>query len=306
MIPKYAPLLFLTLFCLPLGAQNRASPEELLKTGISLYGEGKFAEAAVVLNFAALDSGVSNAKTAEDALYWKAMAQLSGGEYEKALDGFDALAKRGVRQEDIPYQRGRCQYYLGNYEQALVSLGSYASGGSDPARAAAAHYWMGESLLALGQLDKAADAFSLVVERYPSSVKYEASKYRLDVINQKKVEAELLAILKWSHEESLKNMEEYQRREKTYDEAIRAYQERLGILIGESEAAGDEQVIAELEANLDEASRALEEMRQTQPAGGVPFVQPKTDADRTILLLELKAAVLELSNNLNKRLNGEK
>ncbi|MDR2181336.1 MAG: tetratricopeptide repeat protein [Treponema sp.] len=301
-------LLFFTVLALPLGAQSRAEPAELVKTGISLFGGGKFADAATVLNLAASDPSAGEALAAE-ALYWKALAELSGGEYEKSLADLDLLAKGRFRTEEIPYQRGRCYYYLGRYEEGFAILARSAETEKDPSRKAAAHYWAGECLLALGQLDKAADAFSLVVEQYPASVKFEAAKYRLDVINQKKVEAELLAILKWNHEESLRTLEEYRRREKTYDEALRAYQARLGEIIGGREglSAEERERVTALEAELLEANTALELTRQDAEAASVTgFDEPKTDADRTILLLELKAAALELSNTLNKRLNGDK
>ncbi|MDR2767555.1 MAG: tetratricopeptide repeat protein [Treponema sp.] len=302
-------LLFFTVLALPLAAQSRAEPEELVKTGISLFGEGKFAEAATVLNLAVQDTAAANRALGAEALYWKALAELSGGEYEKSLADLDLLAKGSYRTEEIPYQRGRCYYYMGRYEEGFAILARYAEAEKDGPRKAAAHYWAGECLLSLGQLDKAADAFSLVVERYPASVKFEAAKYRLDLINQKKVEAELLAILKWSHEESLRTLEEYRRREKTYDEAIRAYQARLGEMIegGEGLSAEERGRVTALETDLLEANAALELMRQNPAAlGDTGFSAPKTDADRTILLLELKAAALELSNTLNKRLNGEK
>jgi D-mannonate dehydratase len=155
-----------------------------------------------------------------------------------------------------------------------------------------------------------------VVEKYPSSVKYEAASYRLDLINQKKIEAELLAILKWSHEESLKTMEGYQAREKTYDQTITAYQRRITEMLadGPSETDGDyrnqlaaaEIRIAALEASLNEANAALAELRGSGVAvPGADSPKPLTNTEKALQLMELKAAALELTNTLNRRLNGE-
>jgi tetratricopeptide (TPR) repeat protein len=116
---------------------------------------------------------------------------------------------------------------LGEFDEAIIILNDYANSVSDPMKKASAFYWVGESLYALGQFELAQDVFYRIVEEFPQSVKYEAANYRIALINQKKVEAELLAILKWSHEESLKTVEAYQRRERSYDQAIIAYQKRI-------------------------------------------------------------------------------
>jgi TolA-binding protein len=320
MIQKPPFLLFVFLVCSPFipgFAQNRStSPEELLKTGISFYSEGKFTEALTVLRLAG---------PVPEALYWIALAEISSGNYDRALLDLDTLEKAdpaGTWSAEIPYHRGRCLFYTGRHEEALVTFKNYVDrlGEADTDRKAASYYWMGESLFALGRLDNAADAFSTVVEKYPSSVKYEAASYRLNLINQKKVEAELLAILKWSHEESLKTMEEYQTREKTYDQAIAAYQQRIAEMLANSadlsetdgnyqnQLASAETRIAALEASLNEANAALTELRGSGvavPEAGSP--KPLTNTEKALRMLELKAAALELSNALNRRLNeGDK
>jgi TolA-binding protein len=314
MIQKKSLILLIILLCMgffSLSAQNRpTSPDELLKTGIIFYSEGKFGEALAVLQ-------LIKAPSAEypEALYWISLAELSRGEYEKALAELSVLEKtdpKGKRSEEIPYHRGRCLFYLGRHEEALVVLKGYADSLDDSdVRKAAAYYWMGESLFALGQLDNAADAFFVVVDQYPASVKYEASSYRLNLINQKKVEAELLAILKWSHEESLKSMAEYQTREKTYDQAIAAYQQQLTEMLAGSGSEEDQDQLAAaqvrmaaLEASLNEANAALMELRGSGVS--VPTqTGPLTDTERALRILELKAAALELSNALNRKLGGD-
>ncbi|MDR2210434.1 MAG: tetratricopeptide repeat protein [Spirochaetaceae bacterium] len=318
MIQKMSLGLFVILLFFGAGelyAQGRpTSPEELLKTGISFYSEGKFGEAATLLRLIGPETG---GPVYAEALYWISLAELSLGDYGGALTDLDTLEKTGGdRAGEIPYHRARCYFYQGRYEDALVSFKGCVDTleETDP-RKAASYYWMGESLFALGQLDSAADVFSIVVEKYPSNVKYEAASYRLDLINQKKIEAELLGILKWSHEESLKTLEEYQTREKTYDQAIVSYQQKVAEMLADTEglAESDESYksrlaaaelrIAALEASLTEANAALIELQ----GSGVPFpgLGPLTETERALKLLELKAAALELSNTLNRRLNGE-
>ncbi|MDR1306303.1 MAG: tetratricopeptide repeat protein [Treponema sp.] len=318
MIQRNLFLFLVFLVCspfIPVFAQNRStSPEELLRTGISFYGEGKFSEALTLLRLAG---------PVPEAMYWISLAEISSGDYGQALLDLDALEKADPSAKwsaEAPYHRGRCFFYLGRHEEALVTLTDYLGRlpEADTARRAASWYWMGESLLALGRLDNAADAFSTVVEKYPSSVKYEAAAYRLELINQKKIEAELLAILKWSHEESLKTMGEYQAREKTYDQTIAAYQQRIAEMLANgpvlSDADGDYQSqlaaaeirIAALEASLNEANAALMELRGSGIAvPGADAPKPLTNTEKALRLMELKAAALELSNALNRRLNGE-
>jgi TolA-binding protein len=318
MIQKNLFLFLFFLVCspfIPVFAQNRStSPEELLKTGISFYGEGKFTEAVTVLRLAG---------PVPEALYWISLAEISSGDYNQALLDLDALEKTdssGRWSAETPYHRGRCLFYLGRHEEALVTLTNYLGRlpEADTARRAASWYWMGESFFALGQMDNAADAFFTVVEKYPSSVKYEAAGYRLELINQKKIEAELLAILKWSHEESLKTVEEYQVREKTYDQTIAAYQQRIAEMLANgpvlsetdsnyrSQLAAAEIRITALEASLSEANAALAELQSSGIAvPGADSPKPLTNTEKVLRLLELKAAALELSNTLNRRLNGE-
>ena len=318
--PVLFPMMIL-LAAVPLWAQNRhTAPEELLKTGIGFYGEGRFTEAVTVLRLVGNESALY-----PDALYWTALAELSAGNYAGSLADLDALEAAFPRNrwsEELPYHQGRNYFYLGRHEEALECLEQYSasleirkSGESlDVSRAAskkgAALYWMGESYFALGRLDSAGAAFSEVVEKYPSSVKYEAASYRLSLISQKKVEAELLDILKWSHEESLRTMEAYQNREKTYDMAIAAYQQRIAEMLAAENAGGTDQLaaaegrIAVLEASLAEANAALEELRgrgvDPPEAGSRP---PLSAREKALWILELKAAALELSNTFNKRLN---
>ena len=306
--PVISILLFIAGFTVT-SAQSRAVSEaELIKTGIAFYSEGKYTEAAGILQLAG---------PAPEALYWLSLSELSAGNYTKSLSHLDALEKAGAGSRwsaDIPYHRARCYYYLGRHEEVLDSLKKYTDTLDDSdLRKAQGYYWQGESLFAMGLLDKAADAFSIVMEKYPHSAKYEASYYRLNLINQKKAEAELLSILKWSHEESLKSLDDYQRREKTYEEAIAAYQRQINDIIAGNEALENAAAesgyqdrlvaanrhIAALEASLAEVNEGLMELGET----GILNPKPLGDDERLQRIQELKAAALELSTILAKMIN---
>jgi predicted XRE-type DNA-binding protein len=51
------------------------------------------------------------------------------------------------------------------------------------------------------------------------------------LIRHLKVEAELLALLQWSHEESLRTSEEFQRTIRTYEHLLNLYQRRIAELL---------------------------------------------------------------------------
>jgi tetratricopeptide (TPR) repeat protein len=118
-------------------------------------------------------------------------------------------------------------------------------------------YWMGECLYSLGQLEAAQEFFLSIMNEFPYSVKYEAASYRVALISQKKIEAELLSILKWTHEESLKTVEEYQRRERSYDQAIIAYQKRIADMLKESRLADLETANTDYQRRLVEAEARI-------------------------------------------------
>jgi TolA-binding protein len=284
-----------------------------LQGGVRLYGQGKWREAVGELRRAQAETADPDQQA--EALYWIALAELSAGVYEtsiRAMEDLERIAPASPRRAEIPYQKGRAYYYLGRYDEAVVLLKDYADrlGNGEEAKKSAALYWIGECLYAQGQLDQAQEIFILITEQYPQSAKFEAASYRLGLIGQKKIELELLALLKWSHEESLNTMEEYQRRERTYDQTLTAYQKRIAKMLKDTRLEDLEKANADYQRQLAEAEeriRALEESLEEAavppPQEAVPApVRQITEPEKTIQLLDLKARALELRNDLEKDL----
>lgn len=280
--------------------------------GVRLYREGRWREA--VIEFRRAQAEAAAAEQRGEALYWIALAELFAAEYEssvKDMEELERIAPASPRRAEIPYHKGRAYYYLGRYDEAIVLLKDYLSrlGEGRDAQKSAALYWIGECLFSLGQLNAAQEIFTLITEQYPQSAKFEASSYRLGLINQKKIEIELLALLKWSHEESLKTMEEYQRRERSYDQALTAYQKRIADMLKDTRLADLENANAEYQKQLAEAEEriiSLEENLKGASApsslpGAVPLA-PKTEAGKTTQLFDMKARALELKGELEKNL----
>jgi len=219
----------------------------LFQQGSRSYGEMRMYEAAAQFRNAQEIS--KNANDWAQATYWVILTELAIGDYGSALrdmDELERIAPKSNFTRDMFYHRARAYYNQGYFEDALInfkryndSVSPYEKEAND--RKAAAFFWMGECLYSMGQFNDAEKFYSWVLAKYPYSPKVEVSGYRIDLIKQKKIEAELLSLLRWSHEESLKNSEEYQRRIRTYENTLNAYQRRISELTnGEVPAGADE------------------------------------------------------------------
>ena len=306
-------LILATLLCAAAAVADDlpASIPAALSRGVELYGQGKWHEAVLELKRAA--STLTAPADSAEALYWISLAQIGAGEYGAAardLDALIAIDPSGKRANEASYQKGRALFHLGRYDDAIVTFKTYSDFASDEQRKSAAAYWVGECLYALGRLDDARSVFALVVERYPASLKYEASSYRIALIDQKAIETELLKLLKWSHEESLRTVEEYQRRERSYEQAILAYQKRIAEMLQDGRLGDLERENRELAERLAAArgstptqSPATTPPAMSQPPSKTPQADPPSgDNERVTRLLDVKAKALELQNQVQKQL----
>ncbi|MDR0655516.1 MAG: tetratricopeptide repeat protein [Treponema sp.] len=295
-------------FCIFLLAAGRghAQTETVLQRSLKLYGEGRYQE--LLQNLKPYYEEQKDPAVQAEVLYWISLAELGAADYERAFQDMEVLEKLGgTRAAEIPYHKGRVCYYLGRYDEGISLLSAFAENLSDPGdpRKSAALYWIGESLYSMGQMEKAKDIFSTITENYPSSAKFEAASYRISLINQKKIETELLALLKWSHEESLKTIEEYQRRERAYDQAIIAYQKRIADMLRESPSSGSEAAVQDRQQPSQAQERGPE--TGTVPSASLPGVSPSSPGggDRGMRLNSIKSQALELQNQLEKSLGTD-
>lgn len=243
--------------------------QDPLMTGLDAYARSDWSTA--MLSFR---KAISEPSAGAEPWYWLIMSELSAGEYETALrdtDRFGVSFPLDARIPDTQYQKGRVLYLLGRYEDSITTMYHFITTWPDHAMISSAYYWVGECLYSVGRFDEAKTIFYQVLDTYPLAIKREATLYRIALIEQTGKEEELLKLLKMSHEESLKIIEDYQRREKTYEQAINAYQKRISDMIkdtrlGELEKQlGDEKVknsalldrISDLEIRNSELAAAM-------------------------------------------------
>ena len=166
----------------------------------------------------------------DDSVYWLVMSELSAGDYKSALadaNSFLAKYKESKRLPDIRYQKGRALYQLKQYDEAVRQLYDFVKEYPDHKLIPSALYWIAESLFDTKNYERASLFYTMIIDDYKDSPKYEASFYRLSLINQKEREEELLELLKVTHEESLRAAEEYEKKSQKYEQAILAYQNRI-------------------------------------------------------------------------------
>jgi tetratricopeptide (TPR) repeat protein len=245
-------LVFLFFILFPavfLYGQDEPQYARRFQNGVQLYNLSHFREAAIEFRRAQEISQNNNDRAA--ALYWVILSQMAYADFGSAISDMEELeriAPNSTYARDIIYHRARVYHMRGFFEDALFLFNRYNSLTSDADREsqdrrAASFFWMGECLFSMNQFDEAQKFYAWVVGRYPESPKVEAASYRLDLIKQKKIEAELLALLQWSHEEALRTSEEHQRTIRTFEHTLNFYQRRLGELSGANQ--NDEQRVSE-------------------------------------------------------------
>jgi len=230
MLRRTIPIILLVLAPVLLWAQFSTGSDQL-REGLLQFKEERYQDA--IRTFRTLIFNARNEQqqgNAADAYYWISRAYMAIGNYEEAsrdLEYFLANYPAHQYVSDALYQKGRLLYLQGDPESGVQAFDRFITEYPDSDYAGSAYFWLGECLFSLGQLEEAARVFNRVIVEYPKSVKLEAARYRLALIEFKKRENELLKLLQWSHEEALKSVEEFRRREKAYEQAIAVYQRKL-------------------------------------------------------------------------------
>jgi TolA-binding protein len=282
-------------------AQENSQYSRRYQNGTQLYKLSRFQEAAI--EFRRAQENAANTADRSAALYWVILSQLAYSDFGSAMHDMEELERTAPNSpytKDMFYHRARVYYNQGYYEEALLLLNRYNKSTQDTdrqssERRAASFFWMGECLYAMGQHEEAEKFYSWVVARYTESPKVEAASYRIDLIKQKKIETELLALLQWSHEEALRTSEDYQKTIRTYEYTLNMYQRRI------AELSNEEDIIQNINnQGVWQNESQIKTQDVSTPAGNVkePETQEYTYSDY------LRQRARQLENNLQEILNA--
>jgi len=331
---KTIPALLVLLAACVVGSTQESGRSDKLAEGIDLYEQGLYARA--LEEFADITENPPPDASLGDAYFWLAKSELNVGkldEAERNLDFFLLNYPSHKHTVEANYLRGRLLYLQNDYQGCIQAYQAFIDTYADSAFVPNAYFWVGESLYRLGRFDEAEKLFDFILREFPRSVKVEESRYRKSLIILKKRAEELLKLLRLSHEEALKSLEEFQRKEQTYEQAIAAYQRRISALEAPETGAAapadrtaaeaapgpdadalqeqlkrSEEEIAALKNQIDslnEQIATLQESREAadrtvsaepaaEAAGAEPAAEPAAALERRRELLQAKEEALEL------------
>jgi TolA-binding protein len=257
MHPKKAVVLLLvSLFGLSALAAFAQAPDDLA-AAIQLFRDGKYEDTIPLLQEVINDPAKAAQKP--DAYLLMAKSYMAVGKLDDADKSIEFYLANFTGTTDYPealYQKGRILFLQAEYEESIQVMQQFLTTYPASPLVANGWFWVGESLYELGHMDDAQKVYQKILTDFPTSVKVEAAQYKLSLIQLQKKEIELARLLKWSHEDFLRTLEEFQRREKTYEQAIAVYQKRLA---GGADNQ-DQKTIADLRAELAKKTQEAQDL----------------------------------------------
>lgn len=289
MMKKCLPLILGTFLAVSASAQT--APATVLASGQDAYAKGDYLVA--LTQFQRL-LGDPEARLKADPYLWLAKTYFAILDTKNAslnLDYYLQNFPKDPNRNEGLYLQAKILYSDGDFAQAIQAFGQYLDQAPTGDQVPNALFWMAESAFAVGHYEEAGNLYTKIVQGYPNSFKLEASRYRLSVIDLRQREEELLKLLQWSHSEALNSAEEFQRREKAYQQSLAAYQKRVLELqssdLGAKVAALEE---SNRQKDTQIAALKIQGVAPTEKAA----VTSGGDQASTIRLLELKVQALSL------------
>ena len=285
----------------------------LIKEGIGTFGQAKYDESIRIFREIIVDTGLT--ENHGDAYFWIAKAYMALGQYDSAGKNLEFFIEEFPENYYFPeslYQKGRLLFLQKDYEACILALHDFINSYPLTPYIANSYFWIGESLYSLGQFSEALQMFTTVVEQFPASFKVEGAQYRISLIELKEREQELLKLLKWSHEEYLKMLEDFQRRERSYEQALASYQRRIAEITSQDK---DKQ-IASLTAEVDKLKRSVSAHESeisalkaqlesaTTSNGGTSSSTTEETGDSAAALDELKKQLQDLQSYYSEKLES--
>jgi hypothetical protein len=198
--------------------QTQSNP---ISQGKDLFQTGSYREALSQFRQVLTDPEFTDLRG--DAYFWTAKTLIALDRFSEADQNLEYFLTRHSENRNIPeaeYLRARIHFLEHNFEAAVQLFAKFVRNHQRSPFVPNAYYWTGESLFSLGRYEEAKDFFQVIVDRFQASSRYDAARYRIDVITLKEREEELLTLLQWVQEESLKNLNDFRLRESTYEQAL--------------------------------------------------------------------------------------
>lgn len=227
--------------------------DDLFHEGLTHFDNGELTEA--YRKFTRLAEEESFYYYRANAVFWQSKTLYMMGAYIKSrelLNQYLINWTDNTYYEEAEYLLAKTYYQQKEYQTALDLFLDFSSEYANSDLMPHALYWTAETLYQLGHLDEARIVYDRLIRDYPTSTKVEASRYRFSLIEIKEREEKLLDLLKWSHEEFLDRGQEMAQTKLIYEEALKAYQNRIIAL------TGDDRQSAETAKLLTLMARALD------------------------------------------------
>lgn len=246
------------------------SASVMFDKGKTYYANGKYLEALYFFNELIKDNST---EYLGDAWFWSSKSYLASGDIENAeknLEYFLLNFPRNSNYNEGFYYKGRILFIEKEYEKAIELFNRFIRTNPFSPFVSNSYFWIGECLYNTGHFNEARQMYEKVVTDYKSSYKFEASQYKIELIDLRSREEELLQLIRWSHEESTKTIEEYKNREKSYLQTISAYQKKLQDLES-AQAENENKALNRLNAaaqKLEDYLKNLENQKTGSEADG--------------------------------------
>jgi TolA-binding protein len=217
-----------------------------------------------------------------ELVYMLIVSEINAKNYKNVLldcDLFLSLYPKSVYRAPVMYQKAKCAYLRGEYDNALLFFSDFCNSNVGHELYSQALFWIGESFFAMYDFDSAKEFYERIVLSFPDSPKKEEAQRRLEDISHYEREDKLLYLLKVTGEEYLAAKEDYERELKIYKnsdiDGLRQRIREYSAQIAELEAK-----IASIQAENESAKAELKNRPVVSPTSTVQqsAVLPPTGA----------------------------
>ena len=286
------------------GLESQTRGNDLLSEGMDTFASARYDDALRVFRDVILDSGLKTYHG--DAYFWIAKSYMALAQYENSSKNLEFFIGEFPTNPYFPeslYQRGRLLFLQGDHESAIQAFYAFMEQYAESNYLANSYFWIGECLYTLGHFEDALSIFSVVVDKYPTSFKVEAARYRISLIELKEREQELLKLLKYSHEEYLRAIEQFERKEKSYEQALASFQRKMREEDSPQSAAPtpeDYENTAPLKEQIEIYKSQISDLRsqlaRKAESSVESAVEPAALSTQITKLLDIKETLLELKS----------